>query len=99
MKKKKNKIFEMYRKYGEHSKGVYCKDCCNCRKTYIKNGKVIYKCVAYGSNEKPETNWNPHFTACGLINMPFNDCEQLPLINELRNDIKNNNSPIVNKRK
>lgn len=79
-KKKKIKQFAMYRKYGEHSRGIYCSACCNCKKAYIENGRIVYKCIAYGSNDKPETNWSPHFTACGLINMPFNECEQLPLI-------------------
>ena len=79
-KKKKTKQFAMYKKYGEHSRGVYCSGCCNCKKAYIENGKIVYKCVAYGSNDSSETNWSPHFTACGLINMPFNECEQLPLL-------------------
>jgi len=31
-KRKRRKCDAMYRKYGEHSPGVFCGGCCNCQK-------------------------------------------------------------------
>lgn len=80
-KKKKGKQFAMYNKYGEHSHGVICAGCCNCVRVGINDfGRAVCKCIAYGDDGTPATNWNPRFTACGYINMPFDETEQLPVM-------------------
>lgn len=71
-KRKKSKIGSMYRRYGEHSEGICCGGCHNCKKT-VKGGKKIYKCLAYGVSDDPSTDWNPMYNACGYFNMPLQD--------------------------
>lgn len=79
-KRKRRKCDAMYRKYGEHSSGVFCGGCCNCQKRERDDGRWTYKCLAYGVTGTYETDWSPMFTACGFFNMPFNSQKDVPII-------------------
>lgn len=76
----------MYVEYGEHSFGIVCRGCCNCKK-HICGGKTIYKCLAYGVTMTKNTDWNPVYNACGLFNEPW-DFNKTPLIEKLKNKRK-----------
>lgn len=69
----------MYNKYGEHSEGVFCRQCQNCFKEFV-GGKKIFKCLVYGATSDKSTDIHPMSTACGFFNMPFDELTDMPMI-------------------
>lgn len=82
----KEKDVLMRAEYGKED-GKKCKRCCNLVKIHASGkgrDKEYIKCIAYGTGNGEQTNWNLKYHACKLYNQNFQDLNETPLFEKLK---------------